>query len=1405
MRTIARILLLLCLSASAAAAAVLQPASAPRYWGAQPGEWTMDYDAARAVAASNGLSTIVYFGGTWWCPACQELEKYVLTNQVWTDYASSNRLMLVLLDFNKRNTSDTGTNNSKNACWLWDTNFLAANGLTASDGVARLDYNYTLQSAYAMQGSPRVNYPTWVVLRPDGSRRGRCVVDGDMVPPTITVNTAIRRLEQALHSDAGDEMDDQWNLSPDPLVLNTNACADAEWVEASLSENDNVDWYAVDTLSGSLITLNLAATTSSPPAIITLSIFVDGTNLVEEQTGVLSNGLSVSCTQMSPFSHYYVRVQGTNATSYVQVPSYTNLVPYQLSGTRSVPTATVTFTSTNVSVRDDAGSATLTVLLNRNGQNGSVSVDYYTEDGASGIGIATPGQDYLPVSGTLVWTNGDSIAKTIVVPVLNEVGWVGDKFFTVALESESACNVPTIAARAKVTVRETTIPLPGTVSFTASGAEKTLLTGTAPSVAVNEGGAVVLWLSRTNGHDGAVTVHVKTVDGSAHSNEAYSAFQGDVSWTNGETADKAVTLATIYRPLYQPDGVFTAQVTAVAGGVALGCSRVSVVVRDSVVTLPLPDYVKTNPVVPFVATAGVWFRSTSEDSGGIQDAIRSGCPLPGQAAALAASLPGAGLLAFDLKIGAAAGDSQSVLRITVGAATIANWTSTGADYTNVTLALPSGGQTVRWSFARNRSAVGEAFVAIRNIRWLPLPRAATPFPDNGACVRRSDLTELSWADVLSSWPSGVPRAMYRIVAGRTAGAAKPVAQQLASSLAVDGALAALLNTAGTPTTHWQVNTVVTDGFGREALANGPDWALTAVADDAPAFAPLSGFPAAPWFREVLADGALSVGLTVGVRAEIGPLACSDETGGVLSAGIVAGGGVLPAGMQLEVRAGTNVWLTGVPTRPGSGQAQVQITARARRNGKVQSSPGTSLTIAYTVAPLPAWAQGTFNGYAVDATYGTGVASLTIDATGTVAGRLNLSGRSFLFAATGFAASSLPAEEDLRIETTFLDGTNRVPLLLPVTPLGITNGRIGAVNPEIRPQAPGASEVVAFRNAWQDNGMPAVLANYLGYYTVALPVSVDSGNEQPVGSNDGPLGSGYLTITVGTTGSAKVAGKLGDGTPVSLSTAMLRNSDGRIFTVIYTAPTSYQGGSLFGLVEFATNPVAGGPWVVQPLDGVALEWTSRNPASTANYAQGGFRREVDAVGGYYSPTIDLFTYYAPLPADFSVGGIADVPDLPVVMNGVTTNVTATYWQPEGLALIVTTNRLGQGDGLVAPAADAPVRLPDGSYLYGDSNQDGIANPTGLTLSRVRATGLFHGDFEVYYDFASGAARHHVAHLVSYEGVFTPARASFLTDDVDGHGFFLWPDTAAFATRRGTYSFNWSYDFTIIGPCGGCTDP
>jgi protein disulfide-isomerase len=66
--------------------------------GATPGKWTMDFEAAKKVAAEKDLPILLDFSGTDWCIWCKIMEENVFSKPEWATYAKEN-LMMVLLDF----------------------------------------------------------------------------------------------------------------------------------------------------------------------------------------------------------------------------------------------------------------------------------------------------------------------------------------------------------------------------------------------------------------------------------------------------------------------------------------------------------------------------------------------------------------------------------------------------------------------------------------------------------------------------------------------------------------------------------------------------------------------------------------------------------------------------------------------------------------------------------------------------------------------------------------------------------------------------------------------------------------------------------------------------------------------------------------------------------------------------------------------------------------------------------------------------------------------------------------------------------------------------------------------------------------------------------------------------------
>ncbi|MCX6986188.1 MAG: hypothetical protein NT118_15780, partial [Lentisphaerae bacterium] len=350
-------------------------------------------------------------------------------------------------------------------------------------------------------------------------------------------------------------------------------------------------------------------------------------------------------------------------------------------------------------------------------------------------------------------------------------------------------------------------------------------------------------------------------------------------------------------------------------------------------------------------------------------------------------------------------------------------------------------------------------------------------------------------------------------------------------------------------------------------------------------------------------------------------------------------------------------------------------------------------------------------------------------------------------------------------------------------------------------------VIMYRDVWKEISTTPPT----GYYTATLP-------------GNGEYGSGYLALTVDAAGKVKTAGKLADGTVVSLGGTLIldETEPGRVFAVIYASPAAYKDSCLFGLAEFVKGD---GHVFVRLLDGVPFLWENYNPLSTQDYPSNGFARDLGLSGGLYDNMIDLQTYYA---NGLTVGGINPPPSLfvavkytdfdpeseaekpPKKTTTVIEEVPDAGVSPDGLVLA----------GLAAPKADTPKKVidPDTKEFFGEYNYADLNNPTGLTISFTQATGIFKGSFNAYYDYISAdnytleephPTWSHVVRKASYEGVLTPGREN-TADGIEGRGFYLWPGKSTYEKldkewnpvldKNGdpvliSYSFDWSYDFIL----------
>ena len=472
---------------------------------------------------------------------------------------------------------------------------------------------------------------------------------------------------------------------------------------------------------------------------------------------------------------------------------------------------------------------------------------------------------------------------------------------------------------------------------------------------------------------------------------------------------------------------------------------------------------------------------------------------------------------------------------------------------------------------------------------------------------------------------------------------------------------------------------------------------------------------------------------------------------------------LPAGLKYNAASKS---ILGTPTIPVTNKL---VTIHARNTaGKV----AVPVAFTLTVEPLPAWAWGSYNGWCLIAgNPDIGSAVMTVSRQGKISGKLSAGGVHYSFRASSYAAGS-NAADGFSFAGNAVAGRATLPLTIVVEPaggisspagLGVANNRAVGV------------DAVMYRNVWSDADMRASATNFNGYYTVTLPDMA-----APCAASD-LFGSGYLTITLNR-GAVKAAGKLADGTAVSMSSTLLVDASNRIFTVLYSAPATYKGGCLFGMAEFLAPVEAGAGAVLVPMDGESFVWESRNPLATGTYGEG-FVRDLDLAGGWYNKLDNLYAYYTNMPLNIGTGALAPAPELLVGAN----RVESGWWNPGGLPLSVVFDRRGVPAGLAAPKAAKPVKV-DGAYAY-----EAATNTVGLTFSAVKTTGLFKGAFKAWFDYGTK----HTAKSISFAGVMTPRRAD-PQDGIEGRGFFLWTDKSQYTNSRGRavpYAFKWSYDFVI----------
>lgn len=218
--------------------------------------------------------------------------------------------------------------------------------------------------------------------------------------------------------------------------------------------------------------------------------------------------------------------------------------------------AQISIIPTNYSVVEDGGSVTLTVYRDHY-TVGTLSVDYTTSNDT-----AMAGSDYETKSGTITFTDGET-SKDITIPILNDSLYDPNENFIVTLSNPSSGLI--VGGSANIDIIDNDLAPEvhfGPVDYT---------------VRENDG-TVVLTVYRTQNPAGSMSVNYSTHDGTAKSGSDFTATNGTITFTDGETK-KSLSIIVIDDGLYEGNKSFSITLTNPSNGS----------VKDGVATITITD------------------------------------------------------------------------------------------------------------------------------------------------------------------------------------------------------------------------------------------------------------------------------------------------------------------------------------------------------------------------------------------------------------------------------------------------------------------------------------------------------------------------------------------------------------------------------------------------------------------------------------------------------------------------------------------------------------------------------------------------------------------------------------------------------------------------------------------------
>ena len=220
------------------------------------------------------------------------------------------------------------------------------------------------------------------------------------------------------------------------------------------------------------------------------------------------------------------------------------------------------FTHLLYEVDENVGNALVSVGR-YNGFDGVVSIDYVaTEDSA------ISGADFTPVSGTLVWSDGDYDSKNIIIPIIDDAEIEVAELIRLELSNPGGGAGLGTRDNAVLAIKLNDVPAIGDVSFNRSS-----------YVFIENDGTATLTVTRENGTLGGISVEYQTQNVTAQAGQDYVSSTGILSWSDGESGSKTISIPILDNADYDDDRVFNVVLVNPSAGLTLGLNP------DAVVTI----------------------------------------------------------------------------------------------------------------------------------------------------------------------------------------------------------------------------------------------------------------------------------------------------------------------------------------------------------------------------------------------------------------------------------------------------------------------------------------------------------------------------------------------------------------------------------------------------------------------------------------------------------------------------------------------------------------------------------------------------------------------------------------------------------------------------------------------------